>query len=58
MGCLLRNGMGELCCLLPSEHLVPACLDWQELCFAQGLSEKLSLIPPNRHPARAALAQQ
>lgn len=55
MGCLLRNGVGELCCLLPSEHLVPACLDWQELCFAQGLSEKLSLVASNRDPARAAV---
>lgn len=58
MGCLLRNGVGELCCLLSSEHLVPACLDWQELCFAQGLSEKLSLTASTRDPARAAVVQK
>lgn len=58
MGCLLRNGVGELCCLLLSEHLVPACLDWQELCFAQDLSEKLSLVASNRDPARAAVVQK
>lgn len=58
MGYLLGNGVGELCCPLPSEHLAPACLDWQELWFAQGLSEKLPLIPSNRDPAWAVVVQK